>query len=115
MRSVPAEKVTTALGVYNLGIYLGAGIGFGLGGATVAEFGWRGIFKIFGGHAPMISHLAPPAPPILCSAGSWLVMLGAALSYAFVSACSDRAWDGGRGYPHCTGRKVGVSACSSRG
>ena len=50
MRSVPAEKVTTALGVYNLGIYLGAGIGFGLGGATVAEYGWRGIFKIFGGH-----------------------------------------------------------------
>lgn len=49
LRSVPTEQVTMALGVYHLGIYLGAGIGFGLGGATVKDAGWRGIFNIFGG------------------------------------------------------------------
>jgi MFS family permease len=40
----PPERRATALGIYSMGIFIGAGLGLALGGWLASLYGWRGAF-----------------------------------------------------------------------
>lgn len=43
-----SKKRATALAIYSAGVYVGGAVGLYIGGNTVAEIGWRGVFYLVG-------------------------------------------------------------------
>jgi predicted MFS family arabinose efflux permease len=60
----PASRRGNAMGLYNLVMPLGAAVGFGVGGAVGAHFGWRAAFLVAGlpGLALAFAYLLLPEP-----------------------------------------------------